>query len=176
MTIKRKTNITLLILGFLALFFIIFVVNPIFGGIKEESQNLIAQKNQLAEFEVKINNLQDFKSNFDKYRSDLEKIDGLLIDPAEPIGFIEFLETEATSSRLSIKIAPPVLQKATDGSWPVMDFRLNLEGGYPGFLRFLERLESSPYLINVVNLNTRKSPDIKSNDIMSDLLINVYAK
>ena len=175
MTIKRKTNITLLIFGALSLLLIFLVISPLFNQIKSESSNLIAQKNKLAESEVKIKNIQDFEVSFKQYQPNLEKINELFIDISEPIGFIKFLEQEATSSQLSIEIAPPVLKEEKDAPWRSLEFSLNLEGSAPKFLRFLDRLESSPYLVEPLNLSIRKISDI-NNTIAAILLIKVYAK
>lgn len=177
MSIKRKTYITLLIFGTAILLLIFFAVNYIFDQTKRESENLTIRKKELLESEAKIKNLQDFKANFKRYQPDLDKVDRLFADISEPIKFIEFLENEALISQLSIVIAPPVLREKDNNKdpWPAFEFSLNLKGFFPNLLRFLERLESAPYLIETVNLNIKKDSEIKDN-IIATLLIRAYAK
>lgn len=165
MGIKRKTNITLLILGGIVLLLIFFAINPILGQIKKESENFIVQKTELVESEIKIKNLHDFRTHFKQYQPNLEKIDDLSVDVSEPIEFIEFLEKEAADSQLSIKIAPSA----------TAEFNLNLEGSFSDFSRFLKRLEYGPYLVKPLNLSIRKISD-KNNAISAALLIKTFAK
>lgn len=175
MTPKKRTIITSLILGAIILLLIFFAVNPIFSQIKRESGNLIAQKKELLESEAKIKNLRDFQNNLKRYQPNLEKISQLFIDISEPIEFIEFLENEAAYSRLSIAISPPALKKEDSDFWPALEFSLNLNGFFPDFLQFLERLESSPYLIEPMNIGVSKTKDEKEA-ISATLLLRVYAK
>lgn len=165
MTIKRKTNITLLILGSIVLFLIFFVINNILSQIKKESENFIIQKKELLESEAKIRNIQDFRANFKQYQPNLEKIGNLFVNTAEPIEFIEFLEGEANASQLSIEIIPSVAS----------EFRLNLKGSFPNFSRFIERLEYGPHLVKPVSLSIRKISNEK-DEISAALLIKAYAK
>lgn len=178
MAIKKKTIITLLVLASSVLLLVVFALNPIFSRIKEESQNLVIQKNKVVESEVKIKNIQDFRINFKKYQTNLEKIEGLFINSSEPIEFIEFLESEAVNSRLFIKINPPVATKGSEGDvWPALEWSFDLNGSFPDFLSFLDRLESSPHLIKVVNLSIRSDPKIKNADaIAAALSIKTYAR
>lgn len=175
MTIKRKTNLTLLILAALSLFSVFLVINPIFSQIKEEAGNLAIQKKELLESEVKIKNLYDFKANFKQYQQNFEKIDELFINISEPIEFIEFLEREAATSLLFMEITPPLQINKNGDFGAALEFSLNLGGDFPNFLRFLERLKSSPYLIEPLNLSIRKINNSKS-EISAVLLIKVYAK
>lgn len=175
MTIGKKTSIASLIFGAVALLLIFLGINPIFGQIKQASENFLNQKKELVELEAKIENLHDFKANFKLYQPNLEKIDKLFADASEPTEFIEFLESEAAISRLSIGIAPFVLKRKEGDFWATLDLNLNLEGSFPNLSRFLERLESAPYLIQMPSLNIRKVSD-KKYEISAALLINVYVR
>ena len=155
------------------LFFL--AVNPIFSQIRRESENLIIQREELLEFETKVQNLHDFRANFKQYQPNLEKIDRLLVNISEPIEFIEFLESGASAAKLLVEISPPALKEKGDDAWPSLEFALAIEGPFPDFLRFLDRLESSQYLVRVVNLAVGKTPRVENN-ITAALSIRVYAK
>jgi len=153
--------------------FIALVIFPLFSGIQKESQNFISQKGELAKLEKKIQNLKNFQIFGKEYLVNLEKIEKLFIPSSEPLEFIEFLEKEGENSNLDIEILPFALEKK-DKPWPSMNFRLSLIGAFSDFLKFLERLESAPYLIDVLNLNVVKEEEEPETKIT--LLIKVYTK
>lgn len=165
MNFNKKTNIALLILAAAIVFLIFFAISSLFGQIKKESENFIAQREKLAESEAKIKNIHNFRNNFRRYQPNLEKIDSLFVDITEPVEFIEFLEKEAAASRLSISITPSA----------ALEFSLSMEGPFSNFSRFLERLEYGPYLLSPVNLSVRKVLN-KDDVISATLLIKTPAR
>ena len=120
-------------------------------------------------------NIKDFNDNFKRYQSDLEKIERLFVDISEPIEFIKFLEQEATSSGLSIEIAPPVLREKGDNPWASFDFDLTLNGSFPDIVRFVDRLEAGPYLIRPLVVSVRED-SVEKDTIVAVISIKVYAK
>ena len=170
----KKTAITLLVPGTIILF-LLFGANTIFSQVKKESEALISQKRELLASEARIENSRDLEVNIKKYQSDLEKIDKFFIDASAPIEFIEFLESEASGSKISVVISPPVPKEKGDDFWPALEFSLNMKGAFSDFSEFLERLESAPYLVRVVSLSVSKNPESKNN-VIAALSIKVYAK
>ena len=182
----KKTNITLVVFILVVSVFIILLIYPYLNKIKESSADLLAQKNSLALLETKAENLQQFQATYRTYEPNLEKIDMLFVHSAEPINFIEFLETQTLQSQLAIKISPFAPEEIKGDPWSSMNFRLNLIGPFPGFLNFFEKLESSPYLIEVLDLSIRRLHewDIRNEqfetfsvgDVNTSLLIKTYIK
>lgn len=175
MKTTKKILTSLIILGLISLVFIVFLVYPLFNEIKKESQNLISQKRTLVELTTKTQNLKKFQATYNTYQENLEKIDKLFVNPTEPLNFIEFLETEAADSQLLIEIFPSPSQEIAVDPWPSLNFQLTLIGSFPNFLKFLEKLESSSYLIEVLNLNIRRLTE-NEGDINVTLLIKIYTK
>ncbi len=174
--IKKRTIITLLILGAVISFLVLFVIKQIFGQIETESGNFAVQKKELLESDIKAQNIRDFNDNFKQYQPNLEKIGGIFLNISEPIEFIQFLEKEAGDSHLSIEIAPPVFRGGDKDSWSAFDFSLSLKGSSPNLLRFLERIDSAQYLVETVKLTIGKNSDKTGVDATATLLIKVYAK
>jgi len=182
----KKTNIALVVVVLVVLVLIILVIYPYFNEIKKSSAEYLVQKNKLAELEDKNKNLQRFQTTYQNYEPNLEKIDALFIDPTEPVDFIEFLEREALRSQLFIEIAPLASEKIKGDVWPSMNFQLVLTGSFPDFLKFFEKLESSPYLVEVISLNMRRLSkwDIRADkfkvfsvgDVNASFLIKVYSR
>lgn len=159
--------------GTIAVAFAGLVIYPLFAGIQTESADLVSQRKELAKLEIKIQNFRNFQKSFQAYQPDLEKIEKLLIDPSEPVDLIDFLEKDAARFGLSLEISPLAF-KEDDKPWPSLNFRLNLEGAFPDFLKFLERLESAPYLLEVRGLNAFKKEEEPGVEII--LFIKVYAR
>ena len=182
----KKTIITLAVSVSAVLVLVIFIIYPLFSEIKKSSAEYLDQKSKLAGLEDKNKNLQQFQAAYQDYEPDLEKINALFIDLTEPVNFIEFLEKEALQSQLFIEIAPLASEKVKGDNWPSMNFQLVLNGSFPGFLQFFEKLESSPYLVEIVSLNMRRLNDwdvradkFKSfsvGDINASFLIKAYAQ
>lgn len=170
---NKKIMVSGIIFGIVIFILIVLIIYPLFGAIRAESKELISQKNKQAELILKTENIKEFQKNYKDYQPNLKKIDNLFINSAEPINFIEFLEREAANSRLSIEIAPSPSPKIKEDLWPSMNFQLKMSGSFSDFLKFLEKLESSPYLIEVLNLNINKPAEEK---LVSNLSIKVYVR
>lgn len=177
MTTSKNITIFLIIWSTIVLVFIIFLIYPLFNEIRGASQNFISQKNRLLELEIRAENFRELQQIYKIYQPDFKKIDQLFINAEEPINFIEFLEEEAILAQISIEMLP--FPPKEDDPWPSMDFRLTLEGPFPNFLKFLERLESSIYLIEILNLHLKRlNEDLNEDEgnIEATLLIKVYTK
>jgi Tfp pilus assembly protein PilO len=174
MTSSGKQNLSLMGLGVVIIAFIAFIVYPLFSGIQKEADNFISQKKKLVELERKIQNLENFQKSYEEYLPNLGKIAELLINPSEPINFIEFLEKEARNADLDIEILPFAPEEEED-FWSSMNFRLSLTGTFSNFLKFLEKLESAPYLVEILNLNATER-DEEEPGVGVSLLIKVYTK
>jgi len=172
---KKYTIFLLLIFGATILVFIVLIILPIFQGIKKSSQDFIFQKTLLKMYEVRDKSFSSLQSLYQKYQSDIKKIDGLFVKTEMPVDFIEFLEENASSSSLKININLASPQKSKEFPWQSLGFRLSLSGSFPDFLKFLEKLESAPYLIKIISLDINNLLQ-EENKIKGNLLINVYAK
>ena len=173
---NRNTAPSLIIFVIVAMLLAVFVVRPLFQGIKQESENLISQKRLFAELENKSESLKSFQMVRETHRANLEKIDKLFVDGEEPINLIEFLEKEAANFYLSIDIIPVSPKEVGSEPWPSISFRMEIEGSFPGFLRFLERLESSQYLLDISNLNLRRLAKESNGDITASFSMKAYTQ
>ena len=169
MILKNKINLSLAVFSILIIFLIVFVIDPLFKGIKNNSNDLIFQKQQFVSLETKIKDLQEFKVFSQNEKKNLEKIAKLFINPDLPVEFISFLENISNDCQIPIKIsALPSKKEKEEAIWQSLNFQISCSGAFPKFLRFLEKLENSPYLITIQNVNI--------NDVNINLSIKVYAK
>lgn len=182
---KNKAYIVSIISALIALLVCIFLVYPILRGIKKNSESWVDFKKELISLQDKIKSVQEFKADMRDLQPDLEKIDKLLIDSGLPIDFIKFLEKTSEDSGISVEITSATLPLVEEQTWPSLAFQLSLNGSFPSFLKFLERTEAGPYLIEIQNMNIRKTKEEIANAkkvaqikerIAANLIIKVFAK
>lgn len=183
MTPKAKILISLVLFFILSVLFVIFVISPLFLGIKEISQALPSEKQKLAELEEKVKNLDEFKKILPEISPDFKKIDYFFIDPKVPVDFVRFLEKTAQDSKVSLGISPLSLPRTVNMDfWPSVLFNLSLAGPFPNLSNFLEKLESSPYLIEIQGLNIISELKLSEfeefylGDVRVNLSIKVHTK
>lgn len=186
MNLKNKINLSLPVFIILSVILILFIIYPLFKEIKINSEDLISKKQSLTLLERKIENLKQYQTLWGQIEPNLEKINTLFIDPEVPVEFISFLETIARDCDLSVEIFPTLSRETAQDSWPSLFFQISSTTSFSKFLKFLEKLETSPYLIKIQNLNTRRltKTELESKafegfslgDTKNTLLIKVYAK
>jgi len=190
MNLNKKIIFTSGIPGIIGLIFIFLIIYPLFNNIKKNSETFISQKRELALLEVEIENLEKFEKIYQTHYQNLGKIDKLFIDPEIPtdiIEFVAFLRKIAKDSQISIDISSSTPKKQIVADpWPSIIFQVSCKGRLSNFEKFLEKLETSPYLIEILNLNIRRltEKELKPEefeefslaDSSISLLIKVFTK
>ncbi|MFH1423359.1 MAG: type 4a pilus biogenesis protein PilO [Candidatus Nealsonbacteria bacterium] len=173
----QNKNISLIILGVIAVLLAGFVVRPLFLSIKQNSEAFFIQKGILAELEKKSENFKKFQSTYEIYQANLKRIDRLFVDNKEPVEFIEFLEEEAARVKLTIDLMPFTSKAGeVEDVWPSMSFQVNMAGSFTNFLRFLDKIESSPHLIVLSGLSLNKPTKNTNGDIAISFQMKVYTR
>ena len=171
MDFNKKIYISLCLFTAAALVFAFFVIHPLLTQIRENSSNFVLQKNSFAELQEREANFKKLKNFYQTYEQDLKRIDALFINSSDPVeftAFMEFLENDAKDCGLSIEILSLPVKKAESDAWNFNNYQLSLEGSFSNVLKFLEKLENAPYLIEISNLNTKKDS--------ANLTIKAYTK
>jgi Tfp pilus assembly protein PilO len=169
MTEKNKIIFSLISFCFFVLLLIFFLIFPLFKEIKNYSKEIISKKEGGLLLEKKLEDIENFKKNYLHIKENLEKIENLFVNLETPVDFIRFLENN--SQDLSIKISLAGIGKEEKG-WSYLNFSINTRGSFTQFLKFLEKIESSPYLIEINSLNIKRS----EKEIEANFLIKVFAK
>ena len=186
MILKNKINLSLIIFSILSISLIVFLIYPLFKEIKNNSEDLISKKQKLLSLETKIENLEKFQSLWQEIEPDFKKIDQLFIDSEVPVEFISFLEATARDCELSIEISSTLPSKIEKDPWPSLFFQISPTTSFPKFLRFLAKIETSPYLIEIQNLNAKRLTEkelgskaferFSLGDVKTALSIKIYTK
>lgn len=153
--ISSQRKIWLIILGFGTLFIgLIFVsILPLLNNIKMSSQALVLQKATLTLLQKQVNEIEGFQKSYLVIQRDLAKFEEGFVDIEVPIKFIEFLEAEAQGAGLEIEISPLSSVINREGPWWSTTFQISLRGNSGNCLRFLERLEQSHWLLELLQIN-----------------------
>lgn len=182
---KRKTHITLAVFSGITFLIIVFLIYPLFQEIKKESEELLLVTREQSLFAQRKEDIKRIRGILQEHKGDFEKMESLFINAEEPLSFINFLEEQALSSGVSFKISSLGLEKK-ETPWPSFYLKIETTGPFTNFLRFLERIESAPYLIKIVDLNISRLKEAKLmregaehlslGDVQAFLVIRTFVK
>ena len=147
-------------LAFFVVFDILFVgflIYPVFRGIKQDSGDLLNQKTSFLARLIEKENLKNSQEFYESNKDDLIKVNSQFVDPEIPIELIGFIEKNAADAELVIDILPTTTTEKDEDSWPGSYFQISAKGSSQNFLKFLNKLENGPYLIDVLSLNLSRS-------------------
>jgi len=164
----KKITVISIIFGIVAIILLCFVIYPLLSGVKKNSQELILAKRELVSFKTKNEEFEQSKEVYRGLKTDLDKIDELFINSDVPVNLIKFWRETAKDSGLLIDISPTSVEDSETVFWDYIGFRLSLIGSFSDFLKFLEKIETAPYLIEIQNLSAKNSKQF--------LTIKVYIK
>jgi len=173
MNIKQKNNIS--IVFFLILFILTFflVIFPLLKDIQSKAKELSLQENKSITLQLKIDGLERFKDTYKGLEGDLKKIDDLFVNLEVPVEFINFLENEAQQLNLDFKISSASNYANNPNPWSYIIFQATADGNFSDLVKFLEKIENSSYLIEIININIREDGD---GVIRATFSIKVFAK
>lgn len=159
MASSQKIIFTIIIFGAIILAIFILGINPQIKAIQKKAQDFLFQKKEQILLKQKIENIKSFEKIYSRNREHLEKINNLFPDSEVPLEFINFLEKLAQDCEISLTIKSSTPSGNKDDLWPSIGFQLTLAGPFPNFLRFLEKLENSPWLIEISGISIKKEEE-----------------
>ncbi len=182
MSPRKKIYISLVIFGILNFLLAAFVIPSFLKGIRENSQELLLEKKKIILLEKQRKNLQKLDEIYKTYQPEFKKIENLFIDAENLIEFVNFLEKNASDCNVQLKISNLVKKTEKEKPWQSFSLQLVVSGSFPNFLKFLEKLENGPYLIEIIDLNTKRlvGDEIKKEEFLIDtqntLSIKIFAR
>ena len=156
MSTKNKTILTFAAIMALAALIVALLVYPTYNDIVNNSKELILEKQKMLALEQKITNIQYFKDNHDQIGSNITEAQGLFATAEAPVNFISFLENIASDSNVTMQIVPSVPMQEKGDVWQSIIFKIDTASTFPNFLKFLDKLESGPYLIETEALQIKR--------------------
>lgn len=159
MNIHKKIYINIFIVISLIIFFCFFLIYPNSKAIKKGFDEILQKKDNLLILDKKKEYQKRIKESYIKHKKDLDSFQNLFVDPNFPVDLINFLENSALNSGVELEISSLAKTEKNDDLWPGLLINLSLNGSPSGFLRFLEKIESAPYLVKIITfaINSKES-------------------
>ena len=180
---KQYVLITVFTSLFLVLTFVIMV--PLFSSIKQDTVDIIFQKSKIFLAEKQIETFNKINEDYLGFKNNAEKISSIFIDQKEPLDFINFIEKTALQLNLDDEIFINN-NEIKNSVFSGVSFQISISGSFDSFMKFLEKLESANYLVQITNLSIQKSSSNESvvqtnktlpqNLIQANIGINVFAQ
>ncbi len=164
---KIKITLFLTLLALIAVFIIIFNnLNVIFSEVQRV-------ESRVATLQSRADNIIKFEKEQDILDERIKKIESMFINLKVPIDFIAFLEEKGEN--LLFEISPRLVMKEEGDSWDSLRIQISLKGDYFTFMRFLEEIENSPFLVEVLNITINREEELLE-EIQVSLLIKIFGK
>ncbi len=186
MILDNKIKILLLLLAVLISSALYFGVIPVLSKIKSNSEQIVAQKNKIKDFQIKNQVMGESEDYLRKIFLDADKAVDVFIDGEVPVEFLRFLEKTARDCNVAMDISLSSTPKVKEEKWPHLFFQINSIGFLPDFLRFFEKLENCPYLIDIQSLSVNRLSDenlkskeyegFSSGSVTATISVKVYSK
>ena len=156
MNLKRKKYYISFIFVFLSLVLILGLIFPLFNQIRKNVVQVFLQEQTIAQAETRRGEIKDLKKDYQRIQADLEKMRELFVDSQEPINFVKFLEEIAISSGVNIALTFLTRTEEEEDLWPSLSFRVSFESSFENFMMFLDKIESSFFLIEIESLRLNR--------------------
>jgi len=185
---RKKIFVSILVFAVLYFVLIVMVIYPLQRELKSNSEGLVIEKGRLAQLKEEIKGLRESEDLYRSSYENIERIDALFVNAEVPIEFMNFLEGSAADSQIGIDVSSVGEVKKESGWWPSINFQISMTGPLPQCLKFLERLEAGPYLIEISNLSVKRlaesevqslslqGKNLAAGDVNMNVLIKVFAK
>ncbi len=149
---SKKVWISILIFLVIVAIFFFLPIRLLLLSIAKDAEELFEQKANSLIREKEVENLQSNKAFYENHQVDLSGVESQLVYADMPIDLITFLEDGALLSGVKISISPGVVGAQEKDTWPTFDLLLSVEGSSSGLLKFLNKLESGQYFIDITSL------------------------
>jgi len=156
---KKKIYIVVAVAVVVSVCLLVLGVIPFAGQVARSSQAFAGQRALLDLINVRIDEVKGFQDDRSSLSYNLDRIESAFVEADSPVVFLNHLETIAKLSNLSMKIYPFQSRVALEDLWLSVGFRVNLGGRVQDCLRFLEALEQSKWLFEILELDLKKISD-----------------
>jgi len=169
MSFIKKLILSLLFFLIFISIFLLFFIFPLFKDIKDLSQKILEMDIKLQSIEKREKAIYQFESIFNDQKEVILELENALVNKELPISFIEFLEKISHDLNVEIKIS--LLNVLKDS----LSFRIQGEGTKENVLKFIEKMESSDYLVALDHLKISRK-DFKNNILVFEFSFSVLSK
>jgi len=176
------SSISLLVVFLLVL----LIITPLLRNIYGIFDSILETKKDLASFENEALKVEVFINDYNNLQITSETIEQRLVNESAPIDLIKFFEDTAKELNLSIDISPTSVLAMDRDPWESIGFSIELIGDFSSAMRFLEKIENSPYFIETTKFDAklitqkdvsyRRYQDFIIGQILTTLEFKAYTK
>lgn len=174
---RKKNNLVVLVLVAIIFAILVFSIWFCYEKIRQGSEGIVNAIKGIKLSEIQAVQIKDFQSKYQDYLPSLEKIDRSIVDPKNPLDFIEFLENSAEEQSVSITIYPILFPKEPGAQ--VVSVKFSAQGPFKNTVNFLEKIEGGVYLalirsltIESVKSDSKSSSESVMASVVMDILVN----
>ncbi len=163
-----------------------FAVYPLYRMIDGESKELSILKESASKTGRQIEEDKKIEEAEKVLNEGALKINGVFVNSEIPVEFIQFLESIAKESNLSIDISPVSFKKEKGEIWTPMGFQVDLLGTFSGCRTFLEKAEYGSYALELDSITVQKIkdrkpflekfPNLPTESVSMSLIIKIFSK
>jgi len=159
MTRELKKFYILVIFFALINSFLIYLIFFLFRLINNNSQVLLKNKEKISILAKESEDFEKIKVFYQNHQEDFKKIENMFIDSEAPIDFISFLEKTAQDCQLQLKINSLIKNQEKEKNLSFLSFQISIQGSFSNFLKFIDKIENGPYLIDTVDLSVQSAKE-----------------
>lgn len=159
---KKSALVYLILIAFIFVI-LVFSIWFCFEKIKKSSLDVVAAIGGIKSSEIQAAQIKDFQSKYGDYVANLQKIDRSIVDPQNPLDFIEFLEDSALEESVDLNIYPISFPKVSGAK--IASVQLSVEGSFINMINFLEKIENSYYLISMQDLTLESARSTSKSEL-----------
>ncbi|MFA6375930.1 MAG: hypothetical protein WCX69_00830 [Candidatus Paceibacterota bacterium] len=151
MSLNKKSFFAAIVFAALFLGVMFFVCAPVISNIKNVGIEILRQRQKIVDYDRRISKTREFGAFARREKSALGKLGGVFVDSQMPLDFINSLEAAARDTEVEIKLSSSLSQSglASAAGWPSISIEGEITGQIPGILRFVKKIENSPYLVEI---------------------------
>jgi Tfp pilus assembly protein PilO len=179
----NKTSSVALFFSVIFLAIVGIVIGPLVLGIEDIGTNIKEQDQNMLVLEERIAKAKEFRAFRAENEKDLAKLEKALVKAEMPLDFINFLEDVSKECQVISSFSPIASPKAEKDGLPAISFQVVITGNFSSAMKFLKKIESGPYLIQIGNLTIKnelgdvlEEGGAQQGQVRMDLSLKAYAK
>lgn len=154
---KKKIYILILIFCLVDILLFVLVIFPLTRRVGENAAEWRGQQKNLRALEAQTVSLKDFQKNVNDLKNYALVVQSAFVDPTAPVSFLQFLEKWAVNYNLGLALSPFDSPAVKGDIWSSVGVRVDATGNLADCLRFVEMLESSPWVTMITRFELQKT-------------------
>jgi len=187
----QRSILKIIIIGLFLLIIFLVIFCFIVNDIKNNSLSLLDIKKKIDLSQKDFSDIEILEKDFSLVKKNLSQIKGFFVDKDFPVDIITFWENKAQELDIEIEISSPRLplekkegkeeEKERKEEYEIMEFTININGPFFNVLKFLKKVENSPYFSKIKNISVqagikRDESGKEEREVNSNFVVEVYTK